>query len=157
MVMWVFSQCSRIGRMEISLPAGSGCKKKRWNIWTQLSFAFTPQWYLALFSVDWECIEYRVDNLRVTCNESRPMNLQRKIQWKARIWGNSCLIATTWWGHIYCKHEKKSLKSPSIWRSQSYLSALGHLLFLQGKQLESTGMKNNVFKFLFHLWFLSHW
>lgn len=28
MVMWVFSQCSKMGRIDISRPAGSGCRKK---------------------------------------------------------------------------------------------------------------------------------
>lgn len=29
MVMWVFSQCSRSGRIEMSRPAGSGCVKRK--------------------------------------------------------------------------------------------------------------------------------
>lgn len=77
MVMWVFSQCSKIGRMEISLPAGSGCKNKKWHIWIQISFVLTPRRYLNLFSVDWGCVDSRVDNFKVTCDDRRPMNLQR--------------------------------------------------------------------------------
>lgn len=46
----------------------------------------------------------------------------------------------------YCKPERKCLKSLCLQQCQSHLSALGHLIFLQGKQLECTGMKINVQK-----------
>lgn len=124
---------------------GLAAKNKRGNIWIPISFAFTPQRYLNLFSLDWGFVKHRVDNLKATHDACRPVNLQRNTvkrkDLRKQPYGSCHQVKSP----LLQTRKKTSEVTLSLSASVTFIS-FRHLIFLQGKQLGCTSMKINVLK-----------